>query len=150
MGILKDRIKARLAIKAAENNTADVEVPAADSVSSADTSTVEDIPVLAVAQDSPADEEIETYTATPAQIETWHNYGGLTAQYLLTVCNFGYYDKIFDKYRIGYDVRDHSATFALDDSRCYKIFFDNKDARPLDNSQAEKVLNQIISLQAIE
>ena len=131
----------------AEKETAKIEkVPAAENVSSTDTSTdsAENEPL---AQDSPADEEIETFTATPAQLEFWHSYGGLTAQYLLTVCNFGYYDKIFDKYKVGYDVKDHAATFAIDDSRCYKIFFDSKDARPLDNQQAEKVLNQIIHLE---
>ena len=120
--------------------------PVADSVLSADTSEDTEIPALvidALAQDSPADEEVEKYSATLAQIEQWHNYGGLTAQYMLKVCNFGYYDKIFDKYKIGYDKEGHAATFAIDDSTVYKIFFDFSNAAPRDDSEAEKVLRKL-------
>lgn len=120
--------------------------PACDSVSSADISVVTEKPAAVVetlAQDSAADEEIEIYSATLAQIEQCHNYGGLTAQYLLKVCNFGYYDKFFDKYKIGYDKEEHAATFALDDSTVYKIPFDKNNAAPLDDSQAQKVLQKL-------
>jgi hypothetical protein len=127
----------------------------ADSVSSADTSTdsaeMQTAENETIAQNTPADEEIEIYSASIAQIEKWHSYGGLGAlQDLLSPYNLGYgscsFDKAFDKFKIGYDVKDHAATFALDGSHCYKIFFDSANAAPLDSSNADKVLQKVNSL----
>lgn len=132
MSKFKDILKARLATVTAEikvADMADVAVPVAASVSNADTLKVEVIPVSAVAQVLPPSfDDIPTYTATPTQIDEWHNnlkrdieigllryfvkrnWGNLAQEFLKLVEN----SSVFEKYKIGFNRYGCIYTFALD------------------------------------
>lgn len=135
---IRDIIKARLANNAEDSKEKNLTVEEKSAVC-----------LKLLAQDSPPStvaDDLPTYTATQNEINKWHSYGALTAQYLLKFYNFGYYDRAYNKLKIGYDVGNHAATFALDDSHVYKIPFDKYDAAPLDDSIADKVLQKIQEL----
>jgi hypothetical protein len=179
MSKFKDILKACLANVTAGNTTADVadvEVPVADSVSNADILKVEE---KSVAQDSSLYEDLPTYTATPAQLEKWHNQIKSDLEIGIFFYNarrdFG--EKLFptfksliqgaafEKYKIGYDRYSGSYIFVIDSDRyikaqtfvkndeTYKLFLNSDDVSEIElnyiTPDADKVLKLINSLQAV-
>lgn len=155
-----------LAIKAAENsvaavdnnNAAKVETVPADSVSNADAEKlkVEEKPL---AQDSPPSlaDDLPTFTATPAQLEFWHNQIKSDLQSGIFFYNarrdFGdNFQKLksliqgaaFEKFKIGYDRYSGSYIFVIESDRYIKAqtFVANDDVyRRFLESDSEVELN---------
>lgn len=93
--------------------------------------------------------ELPIFEATPAQINYWHASGAnIFLQQLLRGYDLDFYYNVgkYNRYKIGYDDKQHVATFALDDTHYYAIAFDKYDASPLIYSDACLVLEKINQL----
>lgn len=92
------------------------------------------------------DDDIKIFSATEAEINYWHAFGGLCfLQDLLREYNLDYGNAAYDKYKIGYNEQEHAATFALDETHYYKIPFTSANGEVLDKDFADKVLRKIKS-----
>ena len=91
-------------------------------------------------------DDLLIYTATSAEINLWHGFGSkCELQDLLQECNLGFGSRgdAYNKFKIGYNVKEHYASFAIDDTHYYKIQFNEYDGEPIDRQAAKKVLEKI-------
>ena len=81
----------------------------------------------------------------------WHAFGGLCElQDLLQEYDlgFGSCDKAYNRFKIGYNVQEHYASFAIDETHYYKIQFTDYDSEPADKEFADRVLKKINSVRS--
>ena len=91
-------------------------------------------------------DDLPIYTATSAEINLWHGYGSkCELQDLLQECNLGFGSRgdAYNKFKIGYNVKEHYASFAINETHYYKIQFTEYDGEPINRKAAKKVLEKI-------
>ena len=94
-----------------------------------------------------AAEELPIYEATAAQINYWHAFGNnvflqtLLREYDLDDSSLNLHR--YNRYKIGFDEKTHTATFAIDDTHYYAIDFNQWNSAPLDRTQACRVFEKI-------
>ena len=96
-------------------------------------------------------DDLPIYTATSADISLWHGYGSkCELQDLLQECNLGFGSRgdAYNKFKIGYNVKEHYASFAIDDTHYYKIQFTEYDGEPINRKAAKKVLEKIKAMRS--
>lgn len=76
-------------------------------------------------------DDLPIYTAEQGQIEYWHAYGGLCElQNILREYDLGFGSKDYDKMKVGYDNKQHAATFTVDSTHYCKLEFTEHNAAP--------------------
>ncbi len=101
--------------------------------------------ILETSQDFEND-DVPIYTAEQGKIEYWHACVNIHVLDFLRLYDLDRGTIAFDAFKIGVDEQKHSATFALDDTHFLKFELNDTNVRPMDEAQAEKVLQKVNSL----
>lgn len=91
-------------------------------------------------------DDVPIFTATSKEIEYWHACVNIHVLDFLRLYDLDRGTIAFDAFKIGVDEQKHSATFALDDTHYLKFELNDTNVRPMDEAQAEKVLQKINSM----
>ena len=96
-------------------------------------------------------DDLPIFTATPKELNFWHAFGSLgELQDLLREYDLGFGSLAYDKFKIGYNIEEHFASFVIDDTHYYKIQFTDYDGKPKDRKLAEKVLTKINTIRKLK
>ena len=94
----------------------------------------------------PTADDVPIFTATSKEIEYWHACVNIHVLDFLRLYDLDRGTIAFDAFKIGVDEKTHSATFALDDTHYLKFELNDTNVRPMDEAQAEKILQKINSM----
>ena len=95
-------------------------------------------------------DDLPIYEATAAQINYWHANGahiflqGWLREYDLDFASANV--AAYNHLKIGMDFNRHVATFAIDETHYYLIQFDKDKVQPLDETEAQRVLEKICAI----
>lgn len=91
-------------------------------------------------------DDVLIFTATSKEIEYWHACVNIHVLDFLRLYDLDRGTIAFDSFKIGVNEKNHSVTFALDDTHFLKFELNDTNVRPMDEAQAEKVLQKVNSL----
>ncbi len=93
-------------------------------------------------------EDVPIFTAEPKQLDYWHAFGcSVMLQRFLRRYDLNECTRAYNAFKIGLDEEQHAITLAIDDENHYfKIQLEENNATPIDETQAEKILNKVNSM----
>ena len=92
------------------------------------------------------EEDLPIYEASHEQLEYWHAWGdNIFLQQFLARYDLDFYKNVrdFNRFKIGLDVKTHRAIFVIDEPYYHKIQLDKFNSKPVNLSEAEKVIEKI-------
>lgn len=93
------------------------------------------------------DDTLPIYEATAAQIDFWHasiDCANVCLQNILREYDLDFTAvQAFNRFKVGIDYKRHVVTFAVDNTHYYMIQFNKFNSAPIDDNQAQLVLQKI-------